>query len=162
MRNNKHSKTVNKQTNQFNANPIQFILGLCVILGVSSISVQANDNPAQAAARVALAQKMSELDQVPAPPSSAQVTPSQAVVKQPGKSSASVTGTVSEKAATAQTAPSPTTPVTASTAVAPVAVAHGMHGMLSMLVLMLVCFVLAFLLLKFLLQYSRRYSSNED
>ena len=145
-----------------NSMKIRVFLGLCVVLGAGFISVRAADTPAQAAARVALTQKMSELDQVPAPPSSALVTPSQAVVKQPGKSSANITGTVSEKAAIAQTAPSPTTPVKASAAVAPAAVAHGMHGMLSMLILMLVCFVLAFLLLKFLLQYSRRYSSNED
>ena len=52
--NNKHCNKENQQAHQLNANPIQFILGLCVVLGVSSISVRAADNPAQAAARVAL------------------------------------------------------------------------------------------------------------
>jgi hypothetical protein len=161
MKNNKHCKRESQQAHQFNANPIQLILGLCVILGVSSISVRANDNPAQAAARVALEQKMYELDHPQTVPPPVQVTRSEAVVKQPGKSVANVTGTVSTKAVIPQTAPAPTTPVAAPaavalTAVAPAAVAH--HK----LILMLACFILSVLLLLVLLQHSRRYNSNQD
>ena len=96
MKNNKHCKRESQPARHFNANPIQLILGLCVILGVSAISVPAADNPAQAAARVALEQKMYELDHpqtLPAVP----VTRSEAVVKQPAKSAAIVTATVSKK-----------------------------------------------------------------
>ncbi len=39
----------------------RIILGLCVVLGVGCISVRAADNPAQAAARAALEQKLNEL-----------------------------------------------------------------------------------------------------
>ena len=161
MKNNKHCKRESQPAHQFKANPIQFILGLCVILGVSSISVHAVDNPAQAAARVALEQKMYELDHALTPPPVAQVTRSEAVVKQPGKSAANVTRTVSKKAVTPQTAPAPTTPVAAlatgaPAAVAPAAVAH--HK----LILMLACFILSVLLLLVLLQHSRRDNSNQD
>jgi competence protein ComGC len=209
MKNNKHCKKESQLAHQFNANPIQLILGLCVILGVSAISVRANDNPAQAAARVALEQKIYELDHSRTLPLLAQVTRSEAVVKQqpgksaansvrandnpaqavarvaleqkmyeldhaqtlpavlvtlsqavvkqqPGKSAANVTATVSEKAVTLQTTPAPTTPVAAPAAVAPAAVAHHMF------ILMLACFILSVLLLLVLLQHSRRGNSNQD
>ena len=67
----------------------KIVLGLCVLLGASFISVRAADNPAQAAARAALVQKLNELDHprtlvppalVPAP-EPVQVTPSGIVVK---------------------------------------------------------------------------------
>jgi hypothetical protein len=153
MKNNKHCRRENQQAQQFNANPIQFILGLCVVLGVSSISVRANDNPAQAAARVALEQKMNELDHPQTLPPPVRVARSEAVVVQPGKSAANVTGTVSEKAVTPQTAPAPTTPVAAPAAVAP----HMLILILSLLIL--ACLILSLLLLKLLLQNSR---SNQD
>ena len=209
MKNSKHCKRESQQAHQFNANPIQLILGLCVVLGVSAISVRANDNPAQAAARVALEQKMYELDHPQTLPLLAQVTrseavvkqqpgksaansvwandnpaqaaarvaleqkmyeldhpqtlpavsvtPSQAVVKQqPGKSAANVTAIVSKKAVTPQTALVLSTPVAAPAAVAPAAVAH--HK----LILMLACFIPSFLVLLVLLQHSRRGNSNQD
>jgi hypothetical protein len=119
-------------------------------------SVWANDNPAQAAARVALEQKMYELDHPQTLPA-VSVTPSQAVVKQqPGKSAANVTAIVSKKAVTPQTALVLSTPVAAPAAVAPAAVAH--HK----LILMLACFIPSFLVLLVLLQHSRRGNSNQD
>jgi len=161
MKNNKYCKRESQQAHQFNANPIQCILGLCVVLGVSAISVRAVDNPAQAAARVALEQKMYELDHPQTLPPPVRVTRFEAVVEQPGQSAANAIGTVSEKAVTPQTALAPTTPVAAPatgapTAVAPAAVAH------HMLILMLACFILLLLLLKLLLQHSRRCNSNQD
>jgi len=163
MKNNKYCKKESQPAQQFNGNPIQFILGLCVVLGVSAISVQANDNPAQAAARVALEQKMYELDhpQTLLPP--VRVTRSEAVVKQPVKYAANVTGTVSKKALIPQTAPASATPVAASVAVAPAAVApaaiapHMLILLLSLLIL--ACIILSLLLLKLRLQNSR---SNQD
>jgi hypothetical protein len=168
MKNNKHCKKESQPAQQFNANPIQFILGLCVVLGVSAISVQANDNPAQAAARVALEQKMYDLDHAQTLPPPVQVTLSQAVVKQPVKYAASVTGTISQKAVIPQTAPASATPVAASVAVAPAAVAsaavapvavthHALILLLSLLIL--ACIILSLLLLKLRLQNSR---SNQD
>jgi hypothetical protein len=169
MRNNKQCKSESQQAHQFNANPIQLILGLCVVLGVSSISVRANDKPAQAAARVALEQKMYELDHPQTLPPPAQVTRSEVVVKQqPGKSAANVTGTVSQKAVTPQTAPAPIILVAAPTAVAPAAAAPAVvapaavtHHMLILILsfLLLSCIILSLLLLKVLLQNSR---SNQD
>jgi sensor c-di-GMP phosphodiesterase-like protein len=161
MKNNKHCKRESQLAHQFNANPIQLILGLCVILGVSAISVRANDNPAQAAARVALEQKIYELNHPRTLPA-VLVTLSQAVVKQPGKSAANVTATVSEKAVTLQTTPAPTTPVAAPAAVARAAVAPAVVAH-HMFILMLACFILSVLLLLLvLLQHSRRYNSNQD
>ena len=130
MKNNKHCKSENRRAHQFNANHlhgrccktssnsfmnIRIFLGLCVVLGAGFISVRAADNPAQAAARVALEQKMNELDrlQTPLP---VPVTLSKAMLEQPGESAAKETGTVSVKAVTPQTAPVPTTPVAASAA----------------------------------------------
>jgi len=173
MKNNKYCKNESQQAQQFNANPIQFILGLCVVLAVSAISVQANDNPAQAAARVALEQKIYELDHAQTLPSPVQVTRSEAVVKQPFKYAASVTGTISQKAVTPQTAPASATPVAASVAVAPVAVAPAAVAsvavapvavaprmlILLLSLLILACIILSLLLLKLRLQNSR---SNQD
>jgi hypothetical protein len=169
MKNNKHCKKQSQPAQQFNANPIQFILGLCVVLGVSAISVQANDNPAQAAARVALEQKMYDLDHAQTLPSPVRVTLSQAVVKQPVKYAANVTGTISQKAVIPQTAPASATPVAASVAVAPVAVtpaavasaavapaAVSPHMLILLLsLLILTCIILSLLLLKLRLQNSR-------
>ena len=157
MKNSKHCKRESQQAHQFNANPIQLILGLCVVLGVSAISVQANDNPAQAAARVALEQKMYELDHPQTLPLLAQVTRSEAVVKQqPGKSAANVTGTVAEKTVTPQTTPAPITPVAAPAAVAPAM----SRLILSLLILSIL--IPSLLLLKFLLRNSRNYGSGQD
>jgi hypothetical protein len=173
MKNNKYCKRENQQAHQFNANPVQFILGLCVILGVSSVSVRANDNPAQAAARVALEQKIYELDHAQTLPSSAPVTRSEAVVKQPAKSGANVTATVSPKTVTPQTAQAPKAPVAAPaaiaptaiilagvtpTTVAPTAVAHRMV-ILMLSLLALSSITLSVLLLKVVLQNAR---NNQD
>jgi hypothetical protein len=159
MKNNKYCKSESQPTHQFNANPIRLILGLCVVLGMSAISVCAADNPAQAAARVALEQKMYELDHAQTLPSPVQVTRSEAVVKQPVKYAANVTGTVSPKAVTPQTTPASATPeaasaAVASVAVAPAAVAPHMSILLLSLVT-LVCIISSLLLLKFRLQNSR-------
>jgi hypothetical protein len=165
MKNNIHCKKENRRAHQFNAVTIRIFLGLCVILGASFISVRAGDTPAQAAARVALLQKMNELDNAQTPPP-VLVASSKAVVKQPGKSSANVTGTLAEKAVTPQTALAPTTPVTAPAAVAPaavasVAVAPAMsHLILSILILSIL--ISSLLLLKFLLRNSRSYGSGQD
>ena len=162
MKNNIHCKKVSQPAQQFNANSIQFILGLCVVLGVSAISVRAVDNPAQAAARVALEQKMYELDHSQTLLPSVRGARSEAVVKQPVKYAANVTGTVSPKAVTPQTAPAPTTPVTAPaigplTAGAPAAGAP--HMLILLLSLLILGIILSLLLLKFRLQNSR---SNQD
>jgi hypothetical protein len=102
---------------------IRIALGLCVVLGVSFISVRAADTPAQAAARAALEQKLSQPNAwEPQPLTTATNTPSKAVVEQPGKSATNVTAAVPEKAVTPQTAPVATTPVAAPVAVAPAAV----------------------------------------
>jgi hypothetical protein len=165
MKNNKHCKNESQPAQQFNANPIPFILGLCVVLAVSAISVQANDNPAQAAARVALEQKIYELDHAQTLPPPVQVTRSEAGVVQFVKSAANVTGTVSQKAVIPQTTPASATPVAASVAVAPAAVASAAvipvavaHHVLILLLslLILACFILSLLLLKALQQNSRR------
>ena len=154
MKNNKHCKKESQRAHQFNANSIQFILGLCVVLGVSAITVRAVDTPAQAAARVALEQKMYELDhpQTLLPP--VRVTRSEAVVQQPVQYAANVTAIVSQKAVTPQTAPAPTTPVTAPAIGALTAGAPHM-SFLILLLLILVGFILSLLLLKLRLQNSR-------
>ncbi len=164
MKNNKNCKQENQSAHQSNASLIRLILGLCVVLGVSSISVRAADSLAQAAARVALEQKMSELDHSQAL-LALPVTSSKVVVEQPGSPAASITGTVSKTVVTPQTALAPATPmaasaVVASAAAAPAAVApHNLILLLSLLIL--ACFILSLLLLKILLQNSRRRSASQ-
>jgi hypothetical protein len=57
---------------------IGIVLGLCILLGAGFISARAADNPAQAAARAALLQKLNELDHpqtlVPAVPAQTPVS----------------------------------------------------------------------------------------
>ena len=98
-------------------------LGLCVVLSAGFISVRAADTPAQAAARVALEQKLNHPDDSPTQSLPATNTLSEAAVEQPAKSAATVAETVPEKAVTPQTAPVATTPVAAPAAVSPAAVA---------------------------------------
>jgi hypothetical protein len=155
MKNNKLCKMKSRRVHQFNAMKIRIFLGLCVVLGASFISVRAADNPAQAAARVALEQKMNELDNAQAL-LAVPVTHSTVVVKQSGQSAANVTGTVSEKAVTPQTAPAPATPVAAPAAVAPAT----SHLILSLPILSIL--VPSLLLLKFLLRHYRSCGSNQD
>ena len=155
MKNNIHCKKENRRAHQFNAMTIRIFLGLCVILGASFISVRAGDTPAQAAARVALLQKMNELDNAQTPPP-VLVASSKAVVKQPGKSAANVTGTVAEKTVTPQTTPAPITPVAAPAAVAPA------MSRLILSILILSILIPSLLLLKFLLRNSRNYGSGQD
>jgi len=102
---------------------IRIALGLCVVLGAGFISIRAADNPAQAAARVALERMLNPPDDSPTPSLPATNTLSETLVEQPGKSAANVTETVPEKAVTPQTAPVATTPVAAPAAVSPAAVA---------------------------------------
>jgi hypothetical protein len=101
---------------------IGIALGLCAVLSASFISVRAADTPAQAAARVALERMLNPSDDSQTRSLPATNTLSQAVVEQPGKSAATVTETVPEKAVTTQTTPGATTPVAAPAAVAPAAV----------------------------------------
>ena len=155
MKNNIHCKKENRRAHQFNAMTIRIFLGLCVILGASFISVHAGDTPAQAATRAALLQKMNELDNAQTPPP-VLVASSKAVVKQPGKSAANVTGTLAEKAVTSQTTPAPITPVAAPAAVAPA------MSRLILSILILSILIPSLLLLKFLLRNSRNYGSGQD
>jgi hypothetical protein len=98
---------------------IRIALGLFVVLGAGFISVRAADTPAQAAARVALEQKLNHPDDSPVQSLPATNTLSEAVVEQPAKSATTVTETVPEKAVTPQTTPVATTPVAAPAAVSP-------------------------------------------
>jgi hypothetical protein len=102
---------------------IGIVLGLCVVMTTGFISVRAADNPAQAAARVALERVLNPWDNSPAPSLPVTNTLSEAVVEQPGLSDANVAGTVPEIAATPQTTPVATTPVAAPAAVTPAVVA---------------------------------------
>ncbi|MGA2279816.1 MAG: hypothetical protein ABSG80_05890 [Verrucomicrobiota bacterium] len=116
-----HGRSRRTLLNNFVKNRISlsFSLSLGVVLGAAFISVRAADNPAQAAARVALEQKMYELDHRQSPPP-IPVTPSAAVMAQ---SAASATRTVSAKTVTPQTTAPPTTPAAAPAPVAPADVA---------------------------------------
>jgi hypothetical protein len=105
-----------------NSMKIRIALGLCFVLGASFISVRAADTPAQAAARVALIQKLNQSDNSPSQPLTATNTLSVAVVEQPAKSATSATETVPAKAVTPQTDPVAITPVAAPVAVTPAAV----------------------------------------
>ena len=62
------------------------VLGLCILLGAGFISARADDNPAQAAARAALLQKLNEPDrpQTPvSPPPALTPTPAPAPAMTP-------------------------------------------------------------------------------
>jgi hypothetical protein len=80
MKANTYSQQESRRMHPFNANhrrsechniPLnhfmkaRIVLGLCVLLGAGFISARAADNPAQAAARAALEQKLNELDHPP-------------------------------------------------------------------------------------------------
>lgn len=180
MKNNIHCKKENRRAHQFNVNQlhgrcrktssnhfmkIRIVLGLCVILGASLIAVRAADTPAQAAARVALEQKLNELDhlQTSMPPAPVQITPSGILVKHRAiyADAANVTGTVSEKAVTPQTALVPATPATVPAAVAFIAVAPNI--LLLLLSLLIISFLaMSFLLLKLLRQNSHNYGANQS
>jgi DNA polymerase III gamma/tau subunit len=158
---------------------IAIFSSLCIMLGASLISVRAADNPAQAAARMAVEQKFNELDSQTVLPD-ASVAPSPAVVQAVAKPEASVA--VYEKAmdAQTQTAPAPADPVTASvvadpapvtpaavasTAATPVPVPHVASAadttipVLSFLIILVM--VLSFLLLRLLLQNARAAGANQ-
>jgi hypothetical protein len=87
--------------------------GLWVAFAAGLISVRADDNPAQAAARVVLEQKLKELNNPQAPG-----TPSGAVLGQPGESATNVTDTVPATVVTPQPSSAATTPVAAPVATA--------------------------------------------
>jgi len=101
---------------------ITTFVGFCVALGASFISAHASDTPAQAAARAALEQKLSELTHPQIEPSPPKNIPSGAAivqVVQSGQSATNVTDTVPAKAVTPQTAPAATTPVAVPVAATP-------------------------------------------
>ena len=56
----------------------RIVLGLCILLGAGFISARAADNPAQAAARAALLQKLNEPDRPQTP-----VSPAPALIPKP-------------------------------------------------------------------------------
>ena len=165
MKNNIHRKKENRRAHQFNAMTIRIFLGLCVVLGASLISVHAADTPAQAAARVALEQKLNELDhpQTLVLTAPVQITPSGIEVKHRAiyADAGNVTGTVSEKAVTPQTGLAPTTPAAAPAAVAFIAIAPNI--LLLLLSLLIISFLaMSFLLLKLLRQNSHNYGANQS
>ena len=144
---------------------IRIVLGLFIVLGASCASVRAADNPAQAAARVILEQKLSQPDAWdPQPLTPVATTPSVAVARQPVKAAGNVTGTVFEKAMTPQTVQAPTTPVAAPAAPAAVAsVVASPDLLLLMMSLLIISFLTtSFLLLKLLRQNSRNYGAGSE
>jgi len=102
-----------------NFTKIIIVLGLCLILGAGSISLSAADNPAQAAARAALLQKLNEPDGPHTRSLPATNPPSEAVVEQPAKPAKDTTETVPEKAEASPIASLATTPEAAPAAIAP-------------------------------------------
>jgi hypothetical protein len=130
---------------------IRISLGLCVVLGVICPSVRAADNPAQAAARVILEQKLSQPDAwEPQPLTPALTTTSAASVQRPVKSVANVARTIYRKAVASRPTQAPTTPLAAPAAAAS-----------DLLILIISCLTMSFLLLKLWRQNSRNYSSNQ-
>jgi hypothetical protein len=112
-----------KRMKMDNFRKIRIALGLCIALSAGFISVRAADNPAQAAARVALERILNSSDDSQAKSLPATNTLSEAAVEQPVKSAANVTEIAPEKAVTPQIALVATTPVAAPVADAPAAVA---------------------------------------
>jgi hypothetical protein len=110
------SETRTAQTSSANLARIRISLALSAALVVGLVSAQAADNLAQTAARVALLQKMYDLDhpqiRQPVP-----VAPAAAVVAESDKAG-NVTGTIFAKTATPQIAAVPATPVAVQTPVA--------------------------------------------
>lgn len=140
---------------------IRIILGLCAILAANGISVQAADNPAQAAARMALEIKLRQPNAWE-PQALTPVTLSSSVTmaQPPAKSEASITGAVSKKAVTPQTTLASTAPVAARATVASViASPEALYLLLSLLIISFM--VMSFLLVKFLRQDSRTYGSHQ-
>ena len=132
----------------------RFTLGLCVVLGAGSMAVRGADNPAQAAARAALEQKLSRPDAwepQPLTSATAPATPAVAMAEPPVKFTAKVTGPVSWKTATSPTAPASATPMVA---------AVPRLLLLAMAFLTVLVLAMLFLLLKLLRQNSRAYDSN--
>jgi len=133
----------------------RIILGLCVVVGVGCLSVQAADNPAQAAARMALEQKLSRPDAwepQPLTSATAPTTPAVAVVARTVQYAANITGTVSPKAVTPQTARASTTPLAAAVP----------HLLLLVMLLLIISFLtMTFLVLKLLRQNSRDYGTPQ-
>jgi hypothetical protein len=101
----------------------RIVLALCVVLGASSHSLHAADNPAQAAARTALMQRLSQPDGPQIQSLPATNRPAEAVLEQPTKPAASVSEPVPDMAATPQTVLETTAPAAALTPVAPTPVA---------------------------------------
>jgi hypothetical protein len=73
MKDNTHSRHIKTR----------IILGLCILLGAGFISARAADNPAQAAARAVLLQKLNDLDH---PQTSVSPAPAQTPVSAPAPS----------------------------------------------------------------------------
>ena len=145
-------------------------LCLCAVLGASFISVRAADTPIQAAARVALQQKLNELDHPQALPAPVPAKSIATVMEQPAKATANATGAICEKSVTPQTIPVPAMLATASAAVVPVAgtpavaasIALAPDFLLLVLLLLIISFLmLSFQLLKFLRQNSPGYDADQ-
>lgn len=91
----------------------KIILGLCLVLGMGSVPVFAFDNPAQAAARAALIQKLNQPDESQARSLPVTNTPAAALVEQPAQSTPSVMEAIVDRTMIPQTASAAATPVTA-------------------------------------------------
>jgi hypothetical protein len=103
---------------------IKIALGLCIVLGAGFSSFGVADNPAQAAARAALEQKLQQPNAwEPQPLTEMTSLPSVAMVEPSGKSVAGVARTASAKAVTPQTVPATTPRVAAPVPAAPVVMA---------------------------------------
>ncbi len=138
----------------------RIFLGLCIVLGAGCLAVRAADTPAQAAARVALEQKLSRSDAWEPQPLTAVITPAMGVVGQPVKSTATATGTVSGKAVISQSTLASTAPKAAPAAVVSIAVAPRI--LFLVLSLLIISFLtMSFLFLKLLRQNSRQYDSRQ-
>lgn len=151
----------NRRAPRCQAMKIRVIFGLCAVLAANCISVRAADNPAQAAARLVLEQKLRQPDAWE-PQALTLVTLSSSVVvaQPPVKSKAQTTGTVFKKTVTPQTTLASTGPVAAPATVASViASPETLYLLLSLLIISFM--VMSFLLVKFLRQDSRSYGSHQ-
>jgi len=147
----------NRRAPRSQAMKIRIILGLCAVLAANCVSVQAADNPAQAAARMALELKLRQPDAWE-PQALTPVTLSSSVVvaQPPVKSEAQTTMTVVKKAVTPQTSQASTAPARVASVIAS---PETLYLLLSLLIISFM--VMSFLLVKFLRQDSRSYGSHQ-
>jgi pyruvate dehydrogenase E2 component (dihydrolipoamide acetyltransferase) len=105
---------------------IRITFGLCAVLGVGFLPVHAADNPAQAAARAALEQKLSRTDAWEPQPLTVFTNLPSIAVAEPASKVAGVAGLVSAQAAAPQAAPAPITPAVAAAPAAPAVTASAL------------------------------------